>query len=96
MIVRLACARIFTEIEKINEESVRCTETTSFNSQNMANELLGLYTKLKDSFDVHLNKLYTEFDIIMIAEFLDTRTYNLVNTAQKIIIIHLIANMCTI
>ena len=49
----------------------------------MAIELFSLYTNLKDSFDVHLNKLYTDFDIIMIAEFLDTRTYNLVNTAQK-------------
>jgi hypothetical protein len=58
MIVRLACARIFTEIEKIIEESVRCTETTSFNSQNMAYELLSLYTNFKDdSFDVHLNNL---------------------------------------
>ena len=81
-LIRLACARIFTEIEKINKESVRCTETTLFNSQNMAIELFSLYTNLKDSFDVHLNDLYTDFDIIMIAEYLDTHTYNLVNTAQ--------------
>jgi hypothetical protein len=82
-LIRLACTRIFADIEKVNEESVRCTETTSFNSQNMANELFSLYTNLKDSFDVHLNDSYTDFDIIMIAEFLDTRTYNLVNTAQN-------------
>ncbi len=42
-LIRLACALIFTEIEKINEESVRCTETTSLNSQKMAIELLSLY-----------------------------------------------------
>ncbi len=47
----------------------------------MAIELFSLYTNLKDSFDVHLNDLYTDFDIIMIAELLDTRTYNLVNTS---------------
>ncbi len=65
----------------------------------MANELLGLYTNLEDSFDVHLNNLYTDFDIIIIAEFLDTCTYNLVNCQLSIllkkIIIPLLANMCT-
>ena len=94
-LVRLACTCFKDEIEKIRDEHNKLMISPSPLDRSIGLDLSHLVGTLDESFEIHLNTDYTDFDIIMLAEFLDTRTYSLVNTAQKKRLIPILTSLCT-